>query len=91
MPVGHAFCLKGVNLLGTEARPSPINRKRVRPDVGIVLSAAVFLPIVLGAWLDHASLVSRANGYLRERARYLGQRATCSQTVSENESTPEPR
>jgi hypothetical protein len=61
-----------------------------RPDVGIVLSAVIFLPIVLGAWLGHASLVSRASGYLRDRAGYLRQRAICSQQVTENKSTPEP-
>jgi len=61
-----------------------------RPGVGAVLAAVLLLPIVLGAWLDHAFLVSRARHYLRERADYLREQEKCSERVSENKPTPEP-
>jgi fatty acid desaturase len=61
-----------------------------RPGVGMVLVAVLLLPIVLGAWLDHAFLVSRATRYLREHAEYLHERAKCSPPLSESRTAPEP-
>ena len=45
-----------------------------RPDIGLVVSALLFLPIASGAWLGHALLVSRARQYLAERDEYLRQK-----------------
>ncbi len=59
-----------------------------RPGVGAVLAAVLLAPIALGAWIDHALLVSRARRYLRERANYLREREKPSQNVSQNESNP---
>jgi hypothetical protein len=49
-----------------------------RPDIGLIFDAIVLLPVVIGAWLDYALLVSRArryrlefNEYLREKERML--------------------
>jgi hypothetical protein len=41
-----------------------------RPDIGLIFSAIVLLPIVLGAWLNHALLARRARQYLDELSAY---------------------
>jgi hypothetical protein len=44
------------------------------PRVGLALDAIVLLPIVLGAWADHALLSLRARRYRAEADRYLRDR-----------------
>jgi hypothetical protein len=41
------------------------------PLIGLVLDAIVLLPIVLGAWADHALMTLRARRYRAEADRYL--------------------
>lgn len=41
-----------------------------RPDIGLVFSAIVLLPIVVFAWLDQALLAHRARRYLAELEEY---------------------
>ncbi len=37
-----------------------------RPDVGLILAAILFLPVVVVAWIDYALLHRRASGYLSD-------------------------
>jgi hypothetical protein len=41
-----------------------------RPDIGLVLSAVLLVPIVLLAWIDQALLARRARRYLAELEDY---------------------
>ena len=41
-----------------------------RPDIGLILSAILLVPIVLIAWLDQAILAHRARRYLAELEEY---------------------
>lgn len=45
-----------------------------RPDVGLVVAAVLFLPVVALAWLDYAVLRSRASGYLRDLREHESRR-----------------
>jgi hypothetical protein len=45
-----------------------------RPDIGLITVAVVLLPIVLGAWWDHARMARRARRYQQEAAAYLRER-----------------
>ena len=60
---------------------------RGRSDVGAVVAAILLLPIVLGAWIDHAILVIRARSYLRERGEYLREWAQFAQKLPEHDGT----
>ncbi len=44
------------------------------PLVGLALDAIVLLPIVMGAWADHALMASRAHRYQDEYDRFLRNR-----------------
>jgi hypothetical protein len=37
-----------------------------RPDIGLIVTAVLFLPVVALAWIDYAVLRHRASGYLRD-------------------------
>jgi hypothetical protein len=41
-----------------------------RPDIGLILSAILLLPIVVFAWIDQALLARRARRYLAELEEY---------------------
>ena len=44
------------------------------PIVGLVVDALLFLPIVLGAWVDYGLMAYRAHRYRAEAERYLSER-----------------
>ncbi len=41
-----------------------------RADIGLIFDAIILLPIVGGAWIDHALLANRARRYLAEADEY---------------------
>lgn len=43
-----------------------------RPDVGLVLAAVLFAPLVAIAWLDYVMLAAKVGRYRREREEYEG-------------------
>jgi hypothetical protein len=45
-----------------------------RPDIGLILVAAILMPVVLGAWWDYAMMAGRARRYAREADDYLRHR-----------------
>jgi hypothetical protein len=45
-----------------------------RPGIGFIVVAVLLLPVVLLAWLDHLTLVSRARRYRHDVAAYLQER-----------------
>jgi hypothetical protein len=45
-----------------------------RPGIGFIVVAVLLLPVVLLAWWDHLTLVSRARRYRNEFAVYLRER-----------------
>jgi hypothetical protein len=59
-----------------------------RPDIGLVLSAVLLLPIVLFAWIDQLRLARRARSYLKELEEY--RRASEEQRVLTNGNEVKP-
>lgn len=45
-----------------------------RPDIGLIVVALLFLPIIAGAWLGDLRLNRRARAYLRELAAFQEER-----------------
>ncbi len=45
-----------------------------RPDIGFLVVAILFLPIIAFSWLGHLRLEHRARAYLREQAAYERER-----------------
>jgi hypothetical protein len=51
-----------------------------RPDVGLVVSGILFLPIVLLAWIDYGLLSRRVARYSRELDEHRARKATPGRT-----------
>jgi hypothetical protein len=51
-----------------------------RPDVGLIVSGVLFLPVVLFAWIDYGLLSRRVARYLREFDEHRARRSTSGRT-----------
>ncbi|WP_165226738.1 hypothetical protein [Aquisphaera insulae] len=58
-----------------------------RPDIGLIVVALLFLPIVAGAWLGDLRLNRRARAYLKELAAFQEERRRLG-ADRENATTP---
>jgi hypothetical protein len=60
-----------------------------RPDIGLIFDAIVLLPIVIGAWLDHALLARRARRYRVELGEFLREKELAITGNGKKETTSE--
>jgi hypothetical protein len=58
-----------------------------RTDIGLIFVAIVLLPIVAGAWIDHALLARRARCYLAERDDYMQRKEQMQSAAAETRAT----
>jgi hypothetical protein len=59
-----------------------------RPDVGLIVVAVVFVPMIVFSWLDYKRLEQLAARYLKERAAFEDQRRRQLQSPLETTTSP---
>jgi hypothetical protein len=61
-----------------------------RPDIGLVVVAVLFLPMLLSAWLGFARLQRRANAYAQERSAFEEEKRRLEEAATHPETSSRP-